>query len=94
MSSCSQLGLVKHSYKGKHNGTICHSWGQVTIIQYHLTDMGSIQFRNWNCIFKKMELELKFAAKKLNPEINLPYNFLIQKYVFHDNATWNLKYSE
>jgi len=38
---------------------------------------------------KKMELEsinleLKFATNKLNPQINLPFNFLIQKYFFHD----------
>ena len=28
----------------------------------------------------------------LNPQINLPYNFLIQKYLFHDNLTWNINY--
>ena len=31
---------------------------------------------------------------KLNPQINLPFNFLIQKYFFHDNFTWNINYSE
>ena len=41
-----------------------------------------------------LELELKFAAKKLNPQINLPFNVLIQKYFFHDNPTWNINYSE
>ena len=25
---------------------------------------------------------------KLNPQINLPFNFLIQKYFFHDIPTW------
>jgi len=35
------------------------------------------------------ELELKFATKKLNPQINLPLNVLIQKYFFHDNPTLN-----
>ena len=43
---------------------------------------------------KKLELiklELTFATKtKFNPKIN----FLIQKYFFHDNPTWNIKYSE
>jgi len=34
---------------------------------------------NWNCLFKKMELELmklelKFATKIFNPQINLPFN--------------------
>ena len=28
--------------------------------------------------------------QKLNLQINLPYNFLIQKYFFHDNPTWNI----
>ena len=41
-----------------------------------------------------LELELKFVTKKLNPQINLPFNFLIQKYFFHDNPTWNINYSE
>jgi len=46
---------------------------------------------------KKMELELinlelKFAIKQLNPQINLQFNFLIQKYFFHDNHTWNINY--
>jgi len=41
-----------------------------------------------------MELiNLEFATKKLNPQINLPFNFLIQKYFFHDNHTWNINYS-
>jgi len=31
---------------------------------------------------------------KLNPQINLPFNFLIQKYFFHDNPTWNINFSE
>jgi len=31
--------------------------------------------------------ELKFATKHFYPEINLPFNFLIQKYFFHDNPT-------
>jgi len=31
------------------------------------------------------KLELKFATKKLNPQINLPFNFLIHKYFLHDN---------
>jgi len=46
---------------------------------------------------KKMELinfELKFAIKTINPEINLPFNFLIQKHFFHANPTWNINYSE
>jgi len=39
------------------------------------------------------ELELKFPTKQFcYPQINLPFNFLIQKYVFHDNPTWNINY--
>ena len=36
---------------------------------------------------------MKFATKKLNSQINLLFNFLIQKYFFHDNPTWNVNYS-
>ena len=36
----------------------------------------------------------KTVKIKLNPQINLPFNFLIQKYFFHDNPTWNINYSE
>jgi len=32
-----------------------------------------------------INLELKFATKNLNPQINLPLNFFIQKYFFHDS---------
>jgi len=42
----------------------------------------------------KLELELKFPTKKCYPQINLPFNCLIQKYFFHDNTTWNINYSE
>jgi len=31
---------------------------------------------------------------KLNPEISLPFNFLIQKYFFHDSSAWIVNYSE
>ena len=57
------------------------------------------QFLNWSCLFKKMELELinlelelKFATETFNPQINFPFNFLIQKYFFHENSTWNINY--
>ena len=38
-----------------------------------------------------LELEFKLATEKLNPQINLPFNLLIQKYFFHDNPTWEYK---
>ena len=41
-----------------------------------------------------INLELKFATKQLNPQINLLFHFLIQKYFFHDNPTWNINYSK
>jgi len=61
--------------------------------------MVSIQFQFWYCLFKKNgidNLELMFALKKINPQINLPYtsNLLAQKYLFHYNPTWNINYSE
>jgi len=60
---------------------------------------GSIQIQNWNWLFKKIELvfinlELDFPITKFNPQINLLFNFLIQKYFFHNNPTWNINYSE
>jgi len=42
--------------------------------------------RNWI----NFELELKFPTNKLNPQINLPLNFLIQKHFFRDSPTWNI----
>ena len=49
---------------------------------------GQFPFRNW--LFKnKMELELINFELELNPQISLSFNFLIQKYFFHDNPTWN-----
>jgi len=39
-------------------------------------------------------LELQFATKKFIPQINLPFPFLIQKYFFRDNPTWNINNSE
>ena len=41
-----------------------------------------------------LEFEFKFATKTLNPQIKLPFNFLIQKYFGHDKPTWNIHYSE
>jgi len=59
------------------------------------------QFNSGIDYLKKMELdlinfelELKFPPKIINPQINLPFKFLIQKYFFHDNPTWNIYYLE
>ena len=38
---------------------------------------------------KKFELELKFPTIN-NTQINLPFNFLIQKYFFRDNPDWSI----
>jgi len=78
-------------------GTVRQIWGQ-------------FQFRNWNwwsiveleLIIKKNWIGVgidKFrigieVSYKINPQINLPINFLIQKYFFHDNPSWNINYSE
>jgi len=37
---------------------------------------------------------IEVCYKTLNPQINLPFNFLIRKYFFLHNPTWNLNYSE
>ena len=43
---------------------------------------------------KNLALELKFTTKKLNPQMNVPFNFLIEKYFFNDNPNWNINSSE
>jgi len=47
------------------------------------TDKGLGQFWNWLAILELglliLKMELKFGTKKLNPEINLQFTFLIQK---------------
>jgi len=50
--------------------------------------MGSVQFQNWNCLFKKNGIRFEVGGKTFIPQINLPFNFLILKYFFHDNPTW------
>jgi len=61
--------------------------------QWYMADMGSIQFRNWNWLFKTKNwigienLLIGISYKTFNPQINLPLNVLIQKYFFHDNPT-------
>ena len=53
--------------------------------------MGSIP----ELIIEKNGIGIEVSYKnKLNPQISLPFNFLIQKYFFHDNPTWNINYSE
>jgi len=55
------------------------------------------QLWNWNCLFKKNGIDkigIEVSYQKLNPQINLPFNFLIQKYLFHDNPAWNINYLE
>ena len=42
----------------------------------------------------KFEIGIEVCYKKLNPQINLSSNFLIQKYFFHDIPTWTINYSE
>jgi len=76
------------------------------ILDTHYTPITTATLQTWDqfnyrigiAYLKKEELELinselKFATKILNLQINLPFNFLIQKYFFHDNPTWNINYS-
>ena len=49
---------------------------------------------NFGIDWQKNEIGIEVSCKKVNPQINLPFNFLIQKYFFHDNPTWNINYSE
>ena len=68
----------------------------VTVMPYLGSDISNW---NWWSIppknrLKLKELELKFRTNKLNLLINLPFNFFIQKYFFHDSTTWNINYSQ
>jgi len=42
----------------------------------------------------KFRIGIEVCYKKLNPQINLAFNFLIKKYFFHNNLTCNINYSE
>ena len=41
----------------------------------------------------KFGIEVCYTIK-LSPQINLPFNFLIQKYFFHDKTTWTIYHSD
>ena len=62
--------------------TLEQTWSQFVLVIF-LMELELINF----------ELELEFPTKELNPQINLPFNFLIQKYFFHDNPGRNINYS-
>jgi len=45
--------------------------------------------------FKKIGIDkfgIEVSYKKFNPQSNLPFHFLIKKYFFCDNPTWNINY--
>ena len=49
----------------------------------------------FNLIPDLMGMEkINLLQKQLNPQIKLPFKFLIYKYFFHVNLTWNINYSE
>ena len=60
--------------------------------------MGNSNFRIGTAYLKNGiridKFGIEVCYKKLNPQINLTFNFLVQKYFFHDNPTWNINYSE
>jgi len=66
---------------------------------WDVPDTGSIQFRNWNWLFNRIEIDkfwigIEVSCKNIYPQINLPFKFFIQNYFFRDNPTWNINYSE
>jgi len=38
----------------------------------------------------KFWIGIEVSYKTFNWQINLPFNFFIQKYFFHNNPTWNI----
>jgi len=79
-------------------------WGK--IIQTEMLPRFKNKLGRWKCCVGIAHLEeekngiridkfgIDVCYKKFNPQNNLPFNFLIQKYFFHDNPTWNINYPE
>jgi len=72
-----------------------------TILHFIISlDQTSGQFNSGIAYFKNGsgteidKIGIEVCYKKFNPQINLPFSFLIQKYFFHDNPIWNINYSE
>jgi len=61
-----------------------------TPVNLYKSDMGSIPILELELLFwmelNLINLELEFPTKN-EIQINLPFNFLIQKYFFHENLT-------
>ena len=72
------------------------TWGVNSIPELELminSEIGIAYLKRMESKLINLELGLKFATKQLNPQSNLPFNFLIQKYFFQNNPTWNINYS-
>ena len=52
--------------------------------------IGSYYLKTKGIGIEKFWIGIEVSYKKYNPEINLPFNFLIQKYFLHDNTTRNI----
>jgi len=52
----------------------------------HTLEMELLIFNKMELELINFELELKFATNFFYPQINLLFNFLIQKYFFRDHA--------
>ena len=91
-----QKGLITEFYSLYFTLT---RYGVNSILELEL--MGNSNFGIRIAYFKKMEFELinlefklKFATKKLNSQINLPFHFNSEFFFFHDNPTWNINNSK
>jgi len=95
--NCSQVIFVSHvnlshiindsNNREKTSDTYMQTWGQFNSGTDDYLKKNELELINF-------ELELKFPTNKFNPQFNLLLNFLIQKYFFHGNPTWNINYSE
>ena len=64
------------------------------VFKYRYFHFGIAYLKKMELELINFELELKFATKIWNPQINLQLNFFIQNFLFHDNRTLNINYSE
>ena len=79
--------IFKHRMKSRH--------GVNSISELKLMVNSGIDYlKKMELELINLELELNLLQRILNPSINLPFNFLIRKYFFHDNPTGNLNYLE
>ena len=71
---------------------LTHWSEEIRILQVEVTNIIILPLTS--CLFHTLLESFSYVVHLLNPQINLPFNFLIQICFFHDNPTLNINYSE